>query len=306
MPVQKYTMEKQLEIGREAYEELIRTKYAPDILPMISEKYGYTESKIKELIRRYRNSVIDPKPTPEQEALFIKYRNEFNKNQVLKGVERAKQDQSKAKPKPNSAYQVINEYLESEDVFPYFIALKYYNTATNFPAALQKMKNGSEQDILYYSAYRAALAKKKQEFSEILLEIVAKLRNGHDINGKHINFEPFDLYEQYHIPFVKFKAYVATLYSTRLKNETPLTVEEYGLLQKFIVRCEMGKSHLTGNLDRVVATKYHCDGRESTSGEVQQILEYLNEKNIPLNSANVNSCFERMCRGLLRRPEKII
>lgn len=306
MPVQKYTMEKQLEIGQEAYEELIRTKYAPNILPMISEKYGYAESKIKELIRCYRKKVIDPKPTPEQEALFIKYRNEFNKSQVSKGIEKAKQAPTKTEPRPNLAYQIINEYLESEDVFPYFIAIKYYKTAANFTAALQKMKNGSEQDILYYSAYRAALAKKKQDFSEILYEIIAKLRNGHDINGKHIKYEPYDFYEQYHIPFIKFKSYVATLYSTKLKNETSLTVEEYGLLQKFIVRCEMGKSHLTGNLDRVVATKYHCDGRESTPGEIQQILEYLNEKNIPLNSANVNTCFERMCRGLLRRPEKTI
>ena len=60
MPVQKYTMEKQLEIGREAYEELIRTKYDYNTLIFISEKYGYAESKIKELIRRYRKKVIDP------------------------------------------------------------------------------------------------------------------------------------------------------------------------------------------------------------------------------------------------------
>lgn len=306
MSVQKYTMEKQLEIGREAYEELIRTKYDYNTLIFISEKYGYAESKIKELIRCYRKNVIDPKPTPEQEELFIKYRNEFTKRQVSKNVERSKQESANIEPKPNTAYQIIDEYLDSEDVFPYFIALKYYKAATNFPAALQKMKNGSEQDILYYSAYRAALAKKKQEFCDILFEIVAKLRNGHDINGKHINFEPYDLYEQYHIPFVKFKAYVASLYSTRLKNEVPLTVEEYGLLQKFMVRCEMSKSHLTGNLDRVVATKYYCDGRESTPDEIQQILEYLNEKKMPLNNANVNTCFERMCRGLLRRPEKTI
>lgn len=306
MPVQKYTIEKQLKIGQEAYEELIRTKYDKNTMLMLTCKYGYSESKIKELIRSYRKRVIDPKPTLAQEELFIKYRNEFTKVQTSKGREKAEARTSEAEVKPNLAYQIINEYIASDDVFPYFIALKYYKNTNNFPVALQKMKNGSEQDIIYYSAYRAALAKKKQDFSEILLEIVSKIRNGQDINGKHINYEPYDFYEQYHYHFAKFKSFVASLYSSKLKNETLLTPEDFGLLQKFIVRCEMGKSHLTGDLDRVVSTKYYCDGRTSTPDEIQQILEYLNEKKMSLNNANVNTCFERMCRGLLRRPEKII
>lgn len=300
MAIQKYTFEQKIKIGKEVYEELIKTKYDRNVILKASCKYGYAESMINSLVRTYRKSVIDPKPTPEQELLFTKYRSDFIKGQTAKVREETKDET------PILAKKIIDEYLESEDIFPYFIALKYYKQANNFPAALQKMKNGSEDDIIYYSAYRSALARKKQEFSELLLKLTDQIRNGQDINGKHIPFVPFDFYDQYKIKFVKFKSFINSLYLTRLKNETLLTSEDFGLIQKFIVKCEMNKSQFNGDLDRIVSSKYYCDGVESTPDEVQQIMEYLTEKNIPLNSYTVSTCFERMKRGLLRRPEKTI
>lgn len=298
MGKQKYTYAEKLIIGQKVYEELIETKYDPNVILVASCKYGYAASTITSLVKLYRNAIIDPKPTQEQEILFNKYRNEYLKRKLEKSMEKVQIERY------TNAKKTIEDYANSSDVFPYFIAGKYYNFKNQFTAELLGLKNGTPEEVRYYELYRKVLEERKTSFIEMLQGLIVKLREGHEINGKHISFEPYDYYDQYDIRFSKFKAYVQTIMTAKLKNETPFSHEDIGLLQKFIGNCELLNSHLTGNLDRIVATKYYCDGRTSTPEEIYQILEYLSEKNIPINKSNVTTCYERMCRGLLRKPEK--
>lgn len=69
----KYSEEFEIQVGKETFEELLKSKYSYDIKENIAKKYNITVNTVSNLLSKYRNRTEEPKPTKEQQDLALYY-----------------------------------------------------------------------------------------------------------------------------------------------------------------------------------------------------------------------------------------
>ena len=194
-------------------------------------------------------------------------------------------------------YYSINDYC-----------LKYNIKKEKFDEYLKLIE---ENDIELYNKYSAKQEfKRNQRYAKLCeknKKIVELIKNGIEEDGK---IREFDLLDYYNNTKSSLNDFMTSLNGL-------LTTEEYRIIKTFISKNQNDKGLTPFNINQLYNTKtvvgvnfdekgkiIEGSGREITKEEKQNIISYLNSRQIPITKITYNIAFRRWLSGNLNIEEK--
>jgi hypothetical protein len=181
---------------------------------------------------------------------------------------------------------VLEEYIESNDIYPCNIAKKYYQNKSTFYGHIKNLKNSSEKTL--YSKYLGVINKRVDEF---ILHMKKYFNVKDYFIEQKISYTPLDIQLEFNMDLEDF---LNIIYRRRVKNTIGTNVIES--IRGNIISLSTKKKL---SLEEIKKYEYSYNGRKMTLEDKEEIIAFLNSKHLSLTKSNITYSFHKLVDGEL-------
>lgn len=175
---------------------------------------------------------------------------------------------------------ILNEFLDSNDIYPNYVFNKYNLTMKKFNSWIKLSELPENEDLRrLVNSYYKEIKYRELAFVKMLNMIV--------LNNSLDNLNILDFYRMFHMPMNKFRFFMHVA-----KNRNLIDTQTATLIDSYLYKHNIGSYQYKDLNDLKNNLSYNYNGVELTSEYIDDIVRELSSENIPITVNTIIALFQ--------------